>query len=82
VPKCDPVAPVLGWVRANGIRFQYCHYQQWGQQISMEEGGSWEWQGMQMCPQNQYVDGFRTKTSARDGLAGLIIHCRNIRNHK
>lgn len=47
--KCESVPPVLGWIRTNGIRFQYCHFQNWDQQITIEDGGNWEWQGMQMC---------------------------------
>jgi hypothetical protein len=48
----------------------------------MEESGSWDWQGMQMCPENQYVYGIRTKLSERDGLAGLILLCKNMKNSR
>jgi hypothetical protein len=26
---CNPVAPILGWIRVNGLRFQHCHFQHW-----------------------------------------------------
>lgn len=33
-----------------------------------------------MCPHGMYVYGMRTKISERDGLAGLILYCRNTRS--
>lgn len=33
---------------------------------------------MKYCPTNQLVSGFRAKLTDRDGLAGLIIICRDI----
>jgi hypothetical protein len=48
----------------------------------MEDTGNWTWKGMQICPEGQYVYGMRTKLSERDGLAGLILLCRNMKNSK
>jgi hypothetical protein len=80
--RCNPVAPVLGWIRTNGLRFHYCHYQHWNQQVTMEESGSWDWLGSNMCPENQYVYGIKSKLTGRDGLAGLILLCRSMRNSR
>ena len=33
-----------------------------------------------MCPHGMYVYGMRTKLNERDGLAGLILYCRNMKN--
>jgi hypothetical protein len=66
----------------NGIRFQYCHFEQWSRQISMEEKGVDEWSGMKMCPESQYVYGFRTKIYERDGLSGLVLLCKSMKKTK
>lgn len=74
-----PVTPTLLWARINGIRFDYCHFQNWHTKIFQEENGSWEWQGMQMCPENMYVYGFKSKLTERDGMAGLVLQCRSLK---
>jgi hypothetical protein len=37
---------------------------------------------MQICPEGQYVYGMRAKLSERDGLAGLILLCRSMKNSR
>jgi hypothetical protein len=80
--KCDPVPPVLGWNRIDGMVFTYCHFQNWSNQLPMEEKGTFDWQALKMCPENMYVNGFKTKLTDRDGLAGLILQCRSMKNIK
>jgi hypothetical protein len=65
------------WTRSNGIKFRFCHIQKWEDQYTVEEHGNWEWKGLKMCPQNQVVFGYQIKLSERDGVAGLILHCKN-----
>ena len=50
--------------------------------LSQEEKGSWEGQAIQMCPENMYVYGFKTKLTERDGMAGLLLLCRSMRNSR
>ncbi len=33
-----------------------------------------------MCPHGMYVAGMRTKLTEKDGLAGLVLHCRNMKS--
>lgn len=37
---------------------------------------------MQMCPENMYVYGLKSKLTERDGMAGLILLCRNMKNSR
>lgn len=52
---------VVHWSRSNGIRFTFCHFQNWGNQIVKEKTLGWPMQGMKMCPIGQYVDGYQVK---------------------
>jgi hypothetical protein len=45
----------------------------------MGEKGQGDSLGSKMCPENTYVNGYATKLSDRDGIAGLIVKCTNPR---
>lgn len=48
--------------------------------MSIEEKGFDEWTGLKMCPEGQYVYGFRTKDVGRDGITALVLFCRSMKN--
>lgn len=35
-----------------------------------------------MCPENQFIYGYQIKATPRDGIAGLIIFCKDMFNSK
>ena len=76
-----------GWgddTAANGLRFKYCHIDDWWQQTTATVyDGNWGgWKGMQMCPYGYYMDGAQVRYESKQGagddtaLNGLKIHCR------
>jgi len=70
---------------ANGLRFKYCHLQDWSaQKTAAIYNGIWgSWKGMQMCPFDYYVDGAQVRFEDNQGsgddtaLNGLKIRCRH-----
>ena len=76
-----------GWgddTAANGLRFRYCHLEDWWKQTTATVyNGNWgNWRGMRMCPYGYYVDGAQIRYEGKQGggddtaLNGLKIHCR------
>ena len=71
----------IAWIRSNGIRLRYCHFQEWKNQVVESDHGSWHHYYRRNCPHNMYVNGFRVKSSARDGMGGLILYCKHMYEH-
>lgn len=76
---CDHIPAVFNYRRIGGIKITLCNHQNWKQQWVMGEKGQGDSLGSKMCPENTYVNGYVTKLSDRDGLAGLIVKCTNPR---
>lgn len=63
------------WDRSNGIRFKFCHFENWDEQTSDQLYGSFEWQTLKMCPKDHYVYNMSVKIFENYGLTGLTLNC-------
>jgi len=63
------------WDRSNGIKFKFCHFENWDDQTSDQFYGSYEWQSIKMCPKDHYVYNMSVKVNENEGLTGLTLNC-------
>lgn len=61
----------------NGIKFKFCSYLNWTNQIELgEQENNTDWLLPKMCPEDQYVVGYRVKITEKSGISGLMLFCK------